>query len=156
MPMPVRDNTHTHTHRVSNTLVGLEGGCQLLLLFHLANFPPGKISPKHRIIISQQIYAHLPLDAMQMRFVSAELSANSTRMPLSGQQTETAAQRGRARGRQRGGETGSRSKVNIFSMSMPSIALCKIYANAINTKLGLQETQKSQRATLEMKLSGRE
>lgn len=152
--MPVRDNTHTHTHRVSNTLVGLEGGCQLLLLFHLANFPPGKISPKHRIIISQQIYAHLPLDAMQMRFVSAELSANSTRMPLSGQQTETATQRGR--GRQRGGETGSRSKVNIFSMSMPSIALCKIYANAINTKLGLQETQKSQRATLEMKLSGRE
>lgn len=93
--MPARDNTHTqsHTHRVSNTLVGLEGGCQLLLLFHLANFPPGKISPKHRIIISQQIYAHLPLDAMQMRFVSAELSANSTRMPLSGQQTETATQR---------------------------------------------------------------
>lgn len=29
MPMPVRDNTHTHTHRVSNTLAGLEGGCQL-------------------------------------------------------------------------------------------------------------------------------
>lgn len=99
--MPARDNTHTHTerytkhtHRVSNTLAGLEGGCQLPVV-SFGQLSTGKISPKHRIIISQQIYAHLPLDAMQMRFVSAELSANSTRMPLSGQQTETAKERER-------------------------------------------------------------